>query len=31
VRNVLTPEKEKNFIERTPIGRLAMPEDIAGA
>lgn len=30
VRNVLTPEKEKNFLARTPIGRLAMPEDIAG-
>ena len=30
VRNMLTPEKEKLFLERTPIGRLAEPEDIAG-
>ncbi len=30
VRNVLTPEKETQFVARTPIGRLAEPDDIAG-
>jgi NAD(P)-dependent dehydrogenase (short-subunit alcohol dehydrogenase family) len=30
VRNVLTPEKETQFVANTPVGRLAMPEDIAG-
>ena len=30
VRNVLTPEKKKMFVERTPVGRLAEPDDIAG-
>lgn len=30
VRNMLTPEKESLFVGRTPIGRLAEPEDIAG-
>jgi len=30
VRNVLTPDKEKQFVERTPVGRLAEPEDIVG-
>lgn len=30
VRNVLTPDKETQFVERTPMGRLAMPEDISG-
>jgi NAD(P)-dependent dehydrogenase (short-subunit alcohol dehydrogenase family) len=30
VKNLLTPEKESLFVGRTPIGRLAEPEDIAG-
>lgn len=30
VRNMLTAEKEAMFLERTPIGRLAEPDDIAG-
>jgi NAD(P)-dependent dehydrogenase (short-subunit alcohol dehydrogenase family) len=30
VKNMLTPEKESQFLERTPMGRLAEPEDIAG-
>lgn len=30
VRNVLTPEKEQLFVERTPVGRLALPDDIVG-
>ncbi|MGI9399741.1 MAG: SDR family NAD(P)-dependent oxidoreductase [Rhizobiaceae bacterium] len=30
VKNVLTPEKEKQFVGMTPAGRLAVPEDIAG-
>ena len=30
VRGVLTPEREKQFIAQTPIGRLATPDDIAG-
>ncbi len=30
VRKVLTPEKEAQFVARTPIGRLATPQDIAG-
>jgi len=30
VRNVLTPEKETQFVASTPVGRLAMPEDITG-
>ena len=29
VRNVLTPEKETQFLARTPIGRLAEPDDIS--
>lgn len=29
VQNVLTPEKETQFLERTPIGRLAEPDDIS--
>lgn len=30
VKNMLTAEKEKLFVARTPVGRLAEPEDIAG-
>lgn len=30
VRQVLTPEKETEFVARTPAGRLATPDDIAG-
>jgi len=30
VKNMLTAEKESLFLERTPLGRLAEPEDIAG-
>lgn len=30
VRNMLTPEKESLFVGRTPVGRLAEPEDISG-
>ncbi len=30
VKNMLTAEKEAMFLERTPIGRLAEPDDIAG-
>lgn len=29
VRNVLTPEKQEKFVAITPIGRLAMPDDIS--
>ena len=30
VKNMLTAEKEEQFVGRTPVGRLAEPEDIAG-
>ncbi|NKB54640.1 MAG: SDR family oxidoreductase [Rhizobiaceae bacterium] len=30
VRRVLTPDRETQFVARTPVGRLAEPKDIAG-